>query len=73
MDKEEVVHIYNGVLFNRKEEHIWISSTEVDEPRAYYTEWGKQKKTSKYHILIHTYGIYKDGTDEPFFKAAVET
>ena len=24
-----------------------------------------QKEKSKYHLLMHTYGIYKDGTDEP--------
>ena len=72
MDKEDVVHIYNGVLLNHKE-HIWISSIEVDELRAYYTEWRKQKEKNKYHILIHTYGIYKDGTDEPFCRAAMET
>ena len=24
-----------------------------------------QKEESKYHLLMHTYGIYKDGTDEP--------
>ena len=24
-----------------------------------------QKEKNKYHILMHIYGIYKDGTDEP--------
>ena len=27
-----------------KREHIWVSSNEVDEPRAYYTEWSKSER-----------------------------
>ena len=44
-DKEAVVHIYiythNGILLSYKKECIWASSSEVDEPRACYTERGK--------------------------------
>ena len=32
-------HQYEG-----KKEHIWVSSNEVDEPRAYYTEWSKSER-----------------------------
>ena len=31
-----------------------------------------QKEKNNYHILTHIYGIYKDGTEEPIFRAAVE-
>ena len=48
-----------------------ISSNEVDGPRTYYTEWSKSEKT-KYHILMHIYGIQKDGSDEPIYRAAIE-
>ena len=41
MDKKAVVHIHNGVLLSHQKEHIWISSNEVDETGAYYTEWSK--------------------------------
>ena len=27
-----------------KKEPIWVSSNEVDEPRAYYTEWSKSER-----------------------------
>ena len=27
-----------------KKEHIWVSSNEVDETRAYYTEWSKPER-----------------------------
>ena len=39
MDQEVVEHIQNGMLHSYKKEYIWVSSNEVDEPRAYYTEW----------------------------------
>ena len=35
---------------------IWISSNEVDETGACYTEWSKSEK-DKYCILTHTYEI----------------
>ena len=44
MDKEVEVYIHNGILLNYKKECIWISSNEVDEPRAYYTEGSKPEK-----------------------------
>jgi len=43
MDKEDVVHIYNGTLFIHIKEWIWVSCREVDEPRVCYTEWSKRK------------------------------
>ena len=27
----------------KKKEHIWVSSNQVDKPRAYYTEWSKSE------------------------------
>ena len=44
IDKEVVVHIHNGILVNYKKEHIWVSSNEVDETGAYYTEWSKSER-----------------------------
>ena len=32
-----------------------------------------QKEKSRYHTLMHVYGVQKDGTDEPICRAAVET
>ena len=43
MDNKVVVHLHNGILLSYEKECIWISSNEVDEPRAYYTEWSKLK------------------------------
>ena len=43
MDTEIVVQ-YNGILLSYKKEHIWVSPKELDEPRAYYTEWSKSER-----------------------------
>ena len=44
MDKEEVVHIYNGILLSHKKERNWVICRDVDGPRDFYTEWIKSKK-----------------------------
>ena len=50
-----VVHIYNGILLRHKRGHIWVSSNEVDDPRAYYTEGSKSergKQTSRINASL---------------------
>ena len=56
MDKEDVVYIDNEILPSHKKEHIWVSSNEVDEPRAYYTEWS-QKEKNKYHTDTYIWNL----------------
>ena len=50
-------YIDTYILFSHKNEYIWVSPNEVDEPRTYYTEEVRQKEKEKYHILMHIYGI----------------
>ena len=38
------LHTYNEILLSHKKEWIWVSSTEVDEPRACFTEWSKSER-----------------------------
>ena len=57
MDKKVLVHIHNGILASHKKEHIWVSSNEIDEPRAYYAGWSKSERERYYCILMHIYGI----------------
>ena len=56
MDKEAVVHTCNGILLSNKNKYIRVSPNDIDEPRAYYTEWSHKEKNN-YHILTHIYGI----------------
>ena len=48
-----------------------MDSSEVDEPRACYTEESQQEK-GKYHMLMHIYGVYKNVIDEPIFREGME-
>ena len=78
MDKEVVVHIHNGILLSYKKELIWVSSNEVNETGAYYTEWSKSERGRQIlyinaYIYIYIYIIYKDGTNDPTCRAAKET
>ena len=54
MGKELVVHLYKEILLSHKKEQIWVSCSEVDEPRASYTEWSKSEN-EKQVLYINTY------------------
>ena len=59
MNKEVVIHIHNGILLSYlKKVCIWVSSNEVDETWAYYTEWSKSERdTPVEYINAHIHGI----------------
>ena len=58
MDKEVVVHIHNGILLSYKKECIWVSSNEVDETGAYYTEWCKsERETPTQYINVYIWSL----------------
>ena len=38
MDKQNVVHIYNGILLSHKKEQNWIIYKDTDGPRDYHFE-----------------------------------
>ena len=54
MDKEVVVHINNGMLLSYEKEHIWVSSNDLDEIGAYYTDWSKSERETSI-LYINTY------------------
>ena len=47
MDKEVVVHLYEGILINLKKKRIWVTWAEVDEPTACYVEWTKSQRENQ--------------------------
>ena len=57
MDKKAVVHVHNGILLNHKKDCIWLSSNEVDGPRAYYMSEVSQKEKHQYYTtpILHIY------------------
>ena len=54
MNKKVVVHIHNGLSLSYKKERIWVSSNEVDQPTAYYTEWSKSERERQI-LFINAY------------------
>ena len=54
MDKEDEVHIYNGILLSHKKEWNWVISTHVDGPRECHREWSKSER-EKQISYINTY------------------
>ena len=72
MDKEDVVHIYNGILLSHKKEWKNAICSNMDEPRDYHTKWSKPDRERqipyditymwnlKYDTNEH---IYETGTD----------
>ena len=58
MDKEAVVHIYNGILVIKRNafESVlmrWMNLQPIIQSEA------SQKEKNKYYVLMHTYKIYK--------------
>ena len=51
MDKKTVVHKHNGILLSYLKEHIWISTNEVDETGAYYTEWSNSERKTPIQFI----------------------
>ena len=54
MDKEDVVHIYNGILRSHKKEQDWVICRDADGPRVCHTEWSKPE-TDKQILYINAY------------------
>ena len=44
MDKEDVYHIYIGVLSSHKKEWNWVICRDVTGPRDCHTEWSKSER-----------------------------
>ena len=59
MDKDDVAHIYNGILLSQKGNKIesfvvrWMEVESVIQCEV------SQKEKNKYHMLTHTYGFLK--------------
>ena len=72
MDKEAVVHMYNGILLSHKRNAFesvlvrWMNSEPIIQSEI---SW---KEKNRYCLLTHIYGIQKDDTDESIGRAAME-
>ena len=73
MDKEDMVHIYNGMLLSHKTEHSGAICRDLDRARDCHTELNKSEREKQISVILHVYGIQKNGVDELIPKGEIET
>ena len=71
-DKEDVVHMYNGILFSHKKEWNWVICSDMDGPRAYHTEWSQLEREKEIlYINAYMWNLEKC-TDKPICRAGIK-
>ena len=73
MDKEVVVHIYNGILLSRKKEQNWVICRDVDASRDCHKEWSKSEREKQISYINAYMWNLENGTDELVSRAEIET
>ena len=65
MDKEDVVHIYNGILFSHKKEWNKAICSNMDGPRACHTEWSELDREGEISCgMLHMWNLKRNDTNE---------
>ena len=59
MDKEDVVHIYNGILLSHKKEWNWVICRDMDGSRDCHTEWSKSEREKQIYINAYMWHLEK--------------
>ena len=74
MDKEDAVHIYNGILVSHKKEWNNAICSNMGGPRDYHAEWSKsdRERQISYHIT-YMWNLKKNGTNERIYKTEIES
>ena len=57
MDKEDVVHVYNGILLSHKKEQNFAICSNTDGPRDDHISEVSQTEKDEYHMISLTCGI----------------
>ena len=47
MDKEDVIHIHNGILLRHKKEWNLVTCDNMDRPWGHYVKWNKSNRGSQ--------------------------
>ena len=73
IDKEDVAHIYNGILLRHKKKWNWVMCNEVDGSRVCHTEWSKSER-EKQTLYANTYiWNLEKKNEEPRGKMRIKT
>ena len=76
MDKEDVVHIYRGILFShlKKERNLAICEMRWIDLETVIQSEVSQKEKNKYCMLTRIYGVKKiNGHEEPRGRMGIKT
>ena len=72
MDKEEVVHIYNGILLSHRKEWNNVTCSNTDGPRYCHTEWSKSDRERQIsYDIAYMWNLKKRGTNELIYRTGV--
>ena len=72
MDREGVIHIYNGILLGHKKEWNNIICSNMDGPRDHYIKWRKSDKETQIPCDITFMGNLKYNTNEHVYEAETD-
>ena len=71
-DKEDVVHVHNGVLLSHKTEQNNAICSNMDATRGYHTRWSKpERKRQIPYDIIYMWNLKSD-TNEPIYETETE-
>ena len=60
MDKEDVVHLHNGILLSHKKELNNAICSNLDGPRDYHTKWSKsERERQMLYDIIYMWNLKK--------------
>ena len=60
MDRDDVVHAYNGILLSHKEEGNWVICRDLDESRECHAGWSNSEKEKQIlYINMYTWNLEK--------------
>ena len=57
MDKEDVVHIYNGILLSHEKERNNAICSHMHGPRDSHTEWSKSDRERQISYITYMWNI----------------
>ena len=76
MDKEDVVHIYNGILLSHKKEWINAICSNMGGPRDCHTEWSKSDRETEISLIwyiAYMWNLKRNDTSELIYKTETDS
>ena len=73
MHKEDVVHIYNGILLSHKKGQNNAICSNTDTTRDYHTKWSKLEKETQIPYDVTYMWNLKYGTNKPIHETETDS